>query len=163
MTHHELCILAAKWLHRRNKPWFREDGKISYPPCCKWVAVELRCAGGPCDPDVFGWGDGIGTGFAGAQIEVKMSHSDFLADKHKCLVGHPEFDLGHIKYYCCPEGVIKPEELPSWCGLLYEKNGKIEVVKGAYHREDKEPSYEVPMIASVMRRLEIKPQIFDFK
>ena len=92
-----------------------------------------------------------------------MSHNDFKRDEKKKQKLNPEFDLGAMKYYCCPNGIIKPEELPQDIGLLYEIDGKIEVIKAAKHRQDKTPSYEVPFIDSVMRRLKIKPQIFDFR
>lgn len=72
------------------------------------------------------------------------------------------YDLGHIKYFCCPKGVIKPEELSENIGLLYENEGAIEIIRIATEIEDKMPSYEVPFIASIMRRLGIKAQTFDF-
>ena len=155
MTHHELCLLAAQWLQSKNKLWSE--------PRCKYVVVEMVCLGSPCHPDVFGWGDGTGRGHAGVQIEAKMSHNDFKRDEKKKQKLNPQFDLGAMKYYCCPNGIIKPEELPQDIGLLYEIDGKIEVIKEANHRQDKTPSYEVPFIDSVMRRLKIKPQIFDFR
>lgn len=156
MTHHELCLLAAEWLHNSR-------GKNLTQPTCKWVAVELVCVGGACRPDVFGWGDGIGCGFAGVQIEVKMSRGDFLKDRRKTQASMPQYDLGFLKYYCCPEGIIHPDDLSPETGLLYESGGSITVVKEASGRRDKSPSYEVPFIASVMRRIEVKPQIFVFK
>lgn len=168
MTHHELCLRAAEWLHadfntKARTEAARGTGNAYQIPSCRWVAVEMVCVGSPCHPDVFGWGDGTGTGFAGVQIEVKMSHSDFLADRKKAFRDDSYFDLGYVKYYCCPQGVIKPDELPDEVGLLYENGGVIEVVRVAPCRKDRKPPYEVPFLASVMRRLGIKPQVFDFR
>lgn len=168
MTHHELCLLAAEWLRmpynkKIAKCKILDDRKLQYKiPACKWVAVELVCNGSPCHPDVFGWGDGIGAGNFGVNIEVKMSHADFLADFKKSYRENIYYDLGHIKYFCCPKGVIKPEELPENIGLLYENEGAIEIIRIATERGDKMPSYEVPFIASIMRRLGIKAQTFDY-
>ena len=58
-----------------------------------------------------------------------MSHNDFKRDEKKKQKLNPQFDLGAMKYYCCPNGIIKPEELPQDIGLLYEIDGKIEVIK----------------------------------
>lgn len=169
MTHHELCLLAAQWLHepyntKIKKYKILDDRDIIHKiPACKWVAVEMTYQGGACIPDVFGWGDGLGAGVYGVNIEVKMSHSDFMADFKKSYNDNLFLDLGYIKYYCCPKGIIKPNELPEYIGLLYEDNGTIEVVRIADNRKNKQPSREVPFIASVMRRIGVKPQIFSFK
>lgn len=50
-------------------------------------------------------------------IETKISRSDFLADfkkPHRINGG-----IGNYRYYACPEGLIKPEELPEKWGLIY--------------------------------------------
>lgn len=79
------------------------------------------------------------------EVEVKISRSDFKADSKKAqkhfilknmskdLVTMPVYSymkdasaIAIIKpkgpnkfYYCCPEGMIKPEEVPEYAGLLY--------------------------------------------
>ena len=51
-------------------------------------------------------------------IETKISRSDFLADFKK---NHRQegFGIGNYRYYACPSGLIKPEELPEKWGLIY--------------------------------------------
>lgn len=51
-------------------------------------------------------------------IETKISRSDFLADfkkEHRVNGGL----IGNYRYYACPVGLIKPEELPEKWGLIY--------------------------------------------
>ena len=67
-AHRCLCLLAAKFIHRR--------GSID-PPSCPFVVIELVT----CEqetPDVFGWNY-----WTTVLVEVKVSRSDFLADKKK--------------------------------------------------------------------------------
>lgn len=52
-------------------------------------------------------------------IEAKVSRADFLADKKKPHRADPNLALGQYRYYACPEGMIKPEELPEKWGLIY--------------------------------------------
>lgn len=78
------------------------------------------------------------------EVEVKISKSDFKADAKKAqkhfilknamkeMVTMPGQTFGNISqvyfikprtpnkfYYCCPEGMIKPDEVPEYAGLLY--------------------------------------------
>ena len=55
--------------------------------------------------------------------EIKMSRSDFLADKHKSARKRPHF--GDYRFYVCAGDFIKPEELPEGWGLYYFKNNKF--------------------------------------
>lgn len=51
-------------------------------------------------------------------IETKISRSDFLADfkkEHRKNGGL----IGNYRYYACPAGLIKPEEIPEKWGLIY--------------------------------------------
>jgi hypothetical protein len=92
------------------------------------------------------------------EVEVKISRSDFKADfkktqKHhmlknatKSLVtipGYSHRDFSYVSFvkpkcpnkffYCCPENLIDPKEVPDFAGLLYwnENSGNIRQVKGA--------------------------------
>jgi len=51
-------------------------------------------------------------------IETKISRGDFLADFKKA---HRQegCGIGNYRYYACPTGLIKPEELPEKWGLIY--------------------------------------------
>lgn len=146
--HRRLCLLAAKLIHRR--------GCNINPPSCPYVVVELVT----CEqeiPDVFGWNY-----WTTVLIEVKVSRSDFLADKKKWFRIYPEKGMGDYRYYCCPDGLIKENELPEKWGLLYEKDGVITVIKKAEISQVCLSS-ERSIYASIFRRENIKPRIFDYR
>jgi len=79
-------------------------------------------------PDVLGldcWGESI-------LVEVKVSRSDFLADKKKPW-RKDGFGIGDHRVYLTPKGLLKPEEIPyGW--MLWEVHGKtrpiLKVIKG---------------------------------
>ncbi len=146
--HRELCLLAGKWL--------RQPGRIT-PPSCPFAAVELVTIESET-PDVFGWNY-----WATVLIEVKVSRSDFFADRKKPFRIVPQNGVGDYRFYCCPNGMIKPDEVPPGWGLLYEFHGKIAVMKKAEQVEQKNVGAEMRMLASIIRREGIKPQLFDYK
>lgn len=57
-------------------------------------------------------------------IETKISRSDFLADAKKTFRKDPTQGIGDYRYYACPEGLIKPDELPEKWGLIYVPLGR---------------------------------------
>lgn len=71
---------------------------------------------------------GFGSGGHSVLVEVKVSRSDFLADKKKPFRKNPSMGMGSERYYCCPNGMIKPTELPEGWGLIYVTNGKAKLV-----------------------------------
>ncbi len=150
--HYTLCCLGAKFLKNRKnaEPWRTPN---------KYVAVELICAGAE-NPDV--WAT---NGFDTTLIEVKTSHVDFIKDQKKFARSREAkiggFQIGNYKYYLCPAGVIKEEELPDNWGLLYWDGLKISKVKQA-DRVKSNSEYELAIMTSIMTRL-IKPQIFNFR
>ncbi|GAA6371339.1 hypothetical protein [Odoribacter splanchnicus] len=144
--HRKLCLLAAQWLRR---------SKLT-SPSCPYVAVELVTASQE-RPDVFGWNY-----WATVLIEVKVSRSDFLADAKKSFRQQPEEGVGAFRYYCSPEGLITEADLPDKWGLLWEKDGVITVVKDA-ERQRQNAQGEITILASIMRREGVKPQLFDYR
>ena len=131
--HYQLCTEGAKWLRRRKHDWKKceakpchvkgEDGMFKFCPHCKTyniVAVELNVTGAE-NPDVWGY-----DGYSTVVIEVKVSHSDFKADQKKMWRNVvPEQQAGNKRWYLCPEGIIKPDELPEGWGLLYWDGKRI--------------------------------------
>lgn len=101
VTHKELVEVAYKWVLKRGS--------------CGVAFKELKTANIEI-PDVIGFGSGFS-----AVIECKVSRSDFLQDKKK---PHRAQGMGTFKYFCCPEGLIKAEELPAKWGLIYVANDK---------------------------------------
>ncbi len=109
--HAELCALAVRWLRRPNSAG-GHGCSIAVSECRSGFAGEA--------PDAIGfranWNNGS------VVVEVKVSRSDFLADRKKPH-RQPGAGMGTWRYFMAPEGVIKPDELP-------EKWGLLEVVKG---------------------------------
>lgn len=145
-AHRDLCIKAGRWLMRPHPP----------APTCPYVAVEIVTAT-PETPDVFGWNY-----WTSVLIEVKMSRSDFLADKKKPFRILPDDGIGEHRYYCCPDGLIKSDELPEKWGLIYEVDGRLEVIKNA-ERQVANHRAEITICTSIMRREGIKPKLFDYR
>ena len=76
---------------------------------------------------VFGWeSDYLALTRSGYwyEVEVKISRADFFADfkkktKHEILSGAKEGLRPNYFAYACPEGLIAPEEVPEYAGLIY--------------------------------------------
>lgn len=102
-----------------------------------------------------------------AIMEAKASRADFLSDAKK-----PERKSGGIglyRFYICPPGLIRPDDLPTGWGLLYGDGKKIvEVVrpKGnvwpgpgtkfeswAEFQHQNDPDAERSILYSISRRL----------
>lgn len=106
MTHKELVEIAYKWVLRRAR--------------CGIALKELDCASNGEIPDVLGfasWGHSV-------LVECKVSRTDFLCDKKKAFRLYPEQGMGKFRFYCCPTGMIKKEELPEGWGLVYVSEKK---------------------------------------
>lgn len=147
MTHRNLCIKAARYLRSKGIHPFH---KGQYSVC------ELERIG-EC-PDAFAWG-----GSSTQLIEVKVSRNDFLSDKKKLWRQRPEIGLGRFRSYLCPAELIKTEELPETWGLLYaDDKGKITEVVKAEHQPSNHME-EINLITSILRRENIKPQMFSYK
>jgi hypothetical protein len=70
-------------------------------------------------PDVIGFGPS-----RSVLIECKASRADFHADKKKLFRKHTFQGMGKYRFYLCPTGVIKPEDLPDNWGLIYVNEKK---------------------------------------
>lgn len=163
--HYQLCVEGARWLHRRkgdyrkcpqkecfNKGFCRECRKYNY------VTVELNTYGAE-QTDIWGW-DGCST----AVIEVKTSHADFLNDtKKKCRSKeYKNLWCGNVRWYLCPDGVIKPDELPENWGLLYWDGKNIKHVV-APKRVDCVHAGDLLIIHSILRREGFPQKIFNYR
>lgn len=58
-------------------------------------------------------------------IESKVSRSDFLADRKKPERNGIRVGVGLYRFYICPEGLLKPEDIPDNWGLLYSDGKKV--------------------------------------
>lgn len=121
MNHRDLCEIGAKFLKRPESA----NGHG-----CHFTIVEAACYGE--NPDVFGVRHGMNrNGMGTFLLEAKTSRSDFLVDKNKPHRLNPAQGMGKYRYYICPTGLIKPEELPEKWGLIYvSPKGICKVVAG---------------------------------
>lgn len=129
MTHSECVAEAAYHLSKR----------------CKVVLPEFYSFNKEL-PDVIGFNRGMITDTEGnwkrreysELIEVKVSRGDFLSDKKKSFRDRPHEGMGDLRYYFCPKGLIKPEEVPEGWGLIYlYPSGAVRKVKGSkVHHKD---------------------------
>tara|TARA_Y100000588_G_scaffold112523_1_gene123429 strand:+ start:81135 stop:81620 length:486 start_codon:yes stop_codon:yes gene_type:complete len=103
--HEELNIIAAKWL--------RKNG-------FGVVATNIGCSLSREVVDAIGFRE-----TCSVLIESKVSRSDFKADMKKPERNGSLKGVGLYRLYICPEGLIKPEELPKGWGLIYVKSKKI--------------------------------------
>jgi hypothetical protein len=118
VSHDELSLIVAKWLKKHSQ-------NILIPNCAT-IAVDMKTLEQE-KPDVIGW-----NGCSSTMIEVKVGRGDFLQDFKKPFRKICEKGVGQYRYYCCPTGLIKENELPENWGLLYLNNeNKIEIIKVA--------------------------------
>lgn len=127
-THKELCVISAAWL----KKTLRCTISINEPKGIKE------------NPDAIGWkftyGNSVKEG--SILIECKTSRADFKNDAKKPSRINPETGLGNWRYYLCPEGIIKEEDLPEKWGLLYiNEKGKIKIIKDPYNKDIKKSKF----------------------
>jgi hypothetical protein len=146
ISHRELCLIGSKYMKNHGiMKWQKPT----------YVVCELERVGE--SPDIFGFG------LACTQlIEVKVSRSDFLADKKKYWRQNQTKGLGQLRAYLCPKGIINANELPEKWGLFYYENGKIEIIKEP-EIQTCDSMQEMNLAASIIRREGINPKIFSYK
>lgn len=141
----------------------------------EWVLKSGSCGvafrefnTGACNgeyPDVIGFSSGPTT-----IIECKTSRADFLADSKKMFRRYPEQGMGDYRYYFCPEGLIKVEELPEGWGLIYvnaegkaKRKHRAEVKKAngfnIPYQHKKNIKAEHNLMYSALRRLQLRGRI----
>ncbi|GGG97473.1 hypothetical protein [Pedobacter zeae] len=81
---------------------------------CGIAYKEIKTISAEC-ADVIGFGSYTHS----VLIEVKVSRSDFLADRKKPFRINPERGIGMYRFYMCPEGLIKTNDLPKGWGLIW--------------------------------------------
>lgn len=104
--HEDLSALAVKWVKRQG---------------FSVIATDLSALGCRERADVVGF-----RSQCSIIVESKVSRGDFLADAKKPM--RAAGGIGLYRFYICPPGLIRPEELPYGWGLLYGSGKKIEEV-----------------------------------
>jgi len=166
--HYQLCCEGAKWLFRQKWNYDRCRKKSCYRTkacgeCKKYniIAVEL-CTWNNEHTDVWGIGNFNDT----AIIEVKTSHTDFIADEKKWCRSAAAAALnqqaGRARWYLCPEGVIQENELPEKWGLLYWDGKKVYPVVSPKPFENTAAA-DMVILASILRREKFPHKIFNYR
>lgn len=107
-AHDQHTDLAARWLRRNG---------------FGVVATEIAASGCREQPDAIGF-----RSTCSALVEVKISRTDFFADRSKPERSTPGLGVGVYRFYLCPDGLIHPNELPPGWGLLYAAGGRVQDV-----------------------------------
>ncbi len=151
ISHQQLVEIAYKWVLKNGS--------------CGFAAKEIGTISSEI-PDVIGFVSGSHS----VLIECKASRSDFLKDKHK-LFRQDGSGMGLFRIYCCPVGIIKPEDLPEKWGLIHITDEKqpIEIVN-PLRQENKYINWtfskndiaERAIMYSMLRRLKSAGSITEF-
>ena len=148
-SHRQLVEIAYRWVLKRAS--------------CGVALKELTTINSET-PDVIGfgsWGHSV-------LVEVKISRTDFLSDKNKFFRKYPEQGMGTQRFYCCPRGIIKKEDLPKGWGLIYvNEKGKAVCVHQPYKGNigerveglEKNIQAEHCLMYSALRRLHLRGRI----
>ena len=140
-THNHVILKAERWMYGNSYQGNKYKCNIVFPELVTWCRET---------PDLLGWTRGHVTTVL---IEVKVSYSDFKADKKKLHRRQSERAMGNFRFYCSPYNMIRVEELPPNWGLLYlSKTGKsIKLIKAAdYQKANIKEEYK--FLLSVVRR-----------
>lgn len=113
LTHAALVELAYGWVLRRTP--------------CGFAFKELVSLAGEI-PDVIGFGSRDYS----VIVECKVSRADFFADRKKRFRIPGALSCGRFRFYACPDGMVKVDEVPQGWGLLYAKGTRIRAVHNPY-------------------------------
>ncbi len=89
-----------------------------------------------------------------SSIEVKISRRDFKKELKNPQKQRWALMYSNLFYYCCPKGLIKPEELPPFAGLLEYENGNIFKTIKAPFRDAMPPRWT--FVASLLKHYRLK-------
>jgi len=142
-------MISHSTLVRRAERWLLNQG-------CAFALTELVVIISPGEiPDAIGWDGPVST----ILIECKTSRTDFLADQKKSVRRIPG-GLGRYRYYLCPKGILRAEEMPEKWGLLWAYPKQVRKIKESEYFEDTEwqcgQKNEINMLISVIRRAHLR-------
>lgn len=132
MKHSDLVVRASRWLRNTKN--------------CVVVYVEMANVTSEI-PDAIGWNNGHSI-----LVECKASRSDFLADRRKPGCRDETCGMGRRRYYLVPAGLVRADEVPAWCGLLYCHPRQVTVEREAPCRDAWDRAQEVALLVSANRR-----------
>lgn len=120
MTHSELVNIAYSFMLKKFS--------------CGIAYKEIKTLSAEC-ADVIGFGSHQHS----VLFEIKVSRSDFLADKKKEFRIYPQKGIGRYRFYVCPAGMINVSDLPNGWGLMWLIDGKLEIVLNPFCKNVKMP------------------------
>lgn len=104
----------------------------------EWVFVDevaLRTGGGQ-RMDAFALNCWPSESYISIAFEVKVSRTDYLREVRRPDKRKAAMLLSNYFMFVCPEGLLRPDEMPVDCGLMHVKSGGVvRVVKQAPHRD----------------------------
>jgi len=112
VNHAELVDRGVRWLRGTRG--------------CRVVLAEPGTGIGGVVPDLIGW-SASGTEL----VEVKVSRSDFAADRRKPIHWLEAHYPGRLRWYLTPAGLVVQDEVPDGWGLAELLGGRIYVRRQA--------------------------------
>lgn len=110
-------------------------------------ATELAFCGGARRCDYWTISANSSAGFKSRAYEIKVSRADFKRDT---AIKQREARLFSDQFfYVVPAGLLKPEEVPDWAGLIEYHDGKLKTVIHAPYRDKDAPTWE--LVVSLIR------------
>ena len=145
MTHDEAIqkVLPLGGKSRSNKKGFQAHLKFYEVGATSRVTREY--------PDIiFLRGQGVTD-----LVEVKVSRSDFKADKKKPFRKDPKLGMGRYRYMACPEFMIEAHEVPEGWGLIWIPEGRKAAYIKQWSSEFEGYNYEAErdLLFSLLRRI----------
>lgn len=113
---------------------------------CIW-ASELAFDGGARRCDFWTISANSSAGFQAVAYEIKISRADFKRDTHAKQRQARLFSDRF--YYVAPRGLIKPDDLPDWAGLIEFGDGALSMKVPAPHRDKDAPTWQ--LVVSLIR------------
>lgn len=122
-----------------------EDLSASLGDCI--FATELAFCQGARRCDLWTISANSSAGFKARAYEVKISRADFKRDT---AVKQREARLFSDQFfYVTPAGLLRPDEVPDWAGLIEYADGRFKTVVTAPYRDKDAPTWE--LVVSLIR------------
>jgi hypothetical protein len=104
-------------------------------------ATELSFCGGARRCDLWTISANSSAGFKARAYEVKISRADFRRDT---AIKQREARLFSDQFfYVTPVGLLRPDEVPDWAGLIEYADGAFKTVVHAPYRDKDAPTWEL--------------------
>lgn len=137
VDHKALTKVAVEWLRRHHR--------------CGVILWEATTTAGGEEPDAIGWRM---NGSVSHLVEVKVSRSDFLADRDKMFRRFPGMGVGRYRWMLVPDGLVTASETPPGWGLVYHTGfaRSTRVVKKAEQQTEFNQHHELSLLYNGLRR-----------